>query len=131
MQRRSLVLAALAAPLVLTARGAQAATQVVFEQAAFDAAVKAGKPVLVYISATWCPTCAQQKPILSKLYGDADFKNLMVFNVDFDSRKDVVREMKANMQSTLVVFHDGAEKGRSTGDTDAAGLKALLEKANA
>jgi len=34
------------------------------------------------------------------------------------------------MQSTLVVFHGAAEKGRSTADTNAQSIKALLQKAN-
>ncbi len=82
------------------------------------------------ISATWCPTCAKQRPILSQLMADPAFKDLVVYQVDFDSQKDVVRALGAQMQSTLVVFHGAAEKGRSTGDTKAESLKALLQKAN-
>src|SRR5579884_3320986 len=33
---------------------------------AFAAAQKAGKPILVAIHASWCPTCKAQKPILSE-----------------------------------------------------------------
>jgi thiol-disulfide isomerase/thioredoxin len=109
---------------------AWAATDAPFTQQAFAAAQHEGKPVLVYISATWCPTCARQKPILSALERQPAFSDLMVLHVDFDSQKDVVRAMGAQMQSTLVVFHGTTEKGRSTGDTDAASIKKLLEKAN-
>ena len=107
-----------------------AVTEAPFTQQAFDAAKKEGKPILVYISAPWCPTCAKQKPILSALEKEPAFKDLVVYHVDFDSQKDVVRAMGAQTQSTLVVFHGAAEKGRSTGDTNAASIKALLEKSN-
>jgi thioredoxin 1 len=107
-----------------------AAVEAPFTQAAFTTAQKEGKPILVYISATWCPTCAKQKPILDTLEHEAAFKDLIVYHVDFDTQKDVVRAMGAQMQSTLVVFHGATEKGRSTGDTNAASLKGLLEKAN-
>ena len=33
------------------------------------------------------------------------------------------------MQSTLIVFKAGVEVGRSVGDTNAASIKALLDKA--
>ena len=38
---------------------------------AFAAAQAAGKPILLHITAPWCPTCKAQKPILSKLEGTA------------------------------------------------------------
>lgn len=100
-----------------------------FTQPAFVAAQQAGKPILVEITASWCPTCAKQRPILSQLMNDPEFQNLVVYNVDFDTQKDIVRAMGAQMQSTLIVFHGAAEKGRSTGDTDAASIRGLLEKA--
>jgi thioredoxin 1 len=107
-----------------------AATEAPFTQQAFATAQHEGKPILVYISATWCPTCAKQKPILSDLENEPAFKDLVVYHVDFDTQKDVVRAMGAQMQSTLVVFHGAAERGRSAGDTNAASIKGLLERAN-
>ena len=41
-----------------------------------------------------------------------------------------MREFGANMQSTLVVFRGAVEKGRATGQTDPAAIRALVEKAN-
>ena len=101
-----------------------------YTQSAFEKSEQEGKPILVQITASWCPTCARQRPILGELEKLPEFKDLVVYNVDFDSQKDIVRAMGAQMQSTLVVFHGSAEKGRSTGDTGQASIKALLEKAN-
>ena len=115
---------------VVAATAARAATETDFTQPAFTAAQHDGKPILIDISATWCPTCAAQKPILSQLFNEPAFKDLVVYHVDFDSQKDVVRAMGARMQSTLIVFHGGTEKGRSTGDTDATSIKVLVSKAN-
>ena len=107
-----------------------AATEVPFTQQAFDATQHEGKPILVHITAPWCPYCAKQRPILSELENAPAFKELVVYDVDFDTQKDIVRAMGAQKQSTLIVFHGVAEKGRSTGDTDANSIKTLLEKAN-
>lgn len=101
-----------------------------FTQQAFTAAQQAGKPILVEITAPWCPVCAKQRPILSRLLSDPAFKDLTVYNIDFDSQKDAVRDMGAKMQSTLIVFNGSTEKGRSTGVSDPDAIKALLEKAN-
>ncbi|SFI95432.1 thioredoxin family protein [Bradyrhizobium sp. Gha] len=107
-----------------------AATEMPFTAQAFDAAQHEGKPILVHITAPWCPYCAKQRPILDSIESEAAFKHLVVYNVDFDTQKDIVRSLGAQKQSTLIVFHGAAEKGRSTGDTDANSIKTLLQKAN-
>ena len=107
----------------------QAANVADFAQQAFVAAQNENKPILIHITASWCPTCAAQRPILARLEAEPEFKDLVVFNVDFDTQKDVVRTMGARTQSTLVVFHGSKEVGRSVGDTNSDSLKALLEKA--
>jgi thiol-disulfide isomerase/thioredoxin len=95
---------------------------------AFAAAQKAGKPILVAIHASWCPTCKAQKPILSELMAAPKFKNLVYFVVDFDNQKDAVKFFGARMQSTLIAFKGGTETGRSVGETGASSIAALLNK---
>lgn len=107
----------------------QAAPLAAFQQSAFDAALAAKAPTLVSIHADWCPTCKAQKPILDGLL-DGKFKDMQAFTVNFDSEKDVVRALGAQMQSTLIVFKDGKEAGRSVGDTDPASIEALLASVN-
>jgi len=63
------------------------------------------------------------------LESDPKFKDLKVFDVDFDSQKDVVRNFKATMQSTLITFKGDHETARSVGDTNPDSIGALLEKA--
>jgi thioredoxin 1 len=108
---------------------ALAATESPFTQPAFDAAQKAGKPILVHIWASWCPTCKAQGPALSAIEADPASKDLLIFKVDFDTQKDVVKAFGARMQSTLIAFTGGTEKARSTGDTNPDSIKALAAKA--
>ncbi|MGD9805062.1 MAG: thioredoxin family protein [Hyphomicrobiaceae bacterium] len=56
--RRALLLSALTLPLL--ASPLLASDKIAFTPAAFEAAQKAGKPIIVDISATWCPTCKAQ-----------------------------------------------------------------------
>ncbi|MGE3702994.1 MAG: thioredoxin family protein [Hyphomicrobiaceae bacterium] len=111
------------------AGAALAASQAPYTQQAFAASQHEDKPILVDISATWCPICAKQHPIIDQLAESPMFGNLVIYKVDFDTQKDVVRSFGAQMQSTLIVFHGSKEKGRSVGDTDLDSIKALLLKA--
>ena len=100
-----------------------------FDNAAFDAAQEAGKPVLVEIHADWCPTCKAQKPVLDKLSGQPKYSGIERFRVDYDAQKDQVKRFKAKMQSTLVVYRGKDEVARSVGETDEGKIRALLDKA--
>lgn len=107
---------------------ALAATVAPFEQAAFDAAKSAGKSVLVDVSAPWCPTCKAQKQVLGPLFATPDYADLTVFEVDFDTRKDVLRALGVRQQSTLIAYKGKEETARSTGETEPAAIAALLAK---
>jgi thioredoxin len=97
-----------------------------FDRAAFEAAQAAGKPILIEVSAPWCPTSKAQAPILSRLRNDPRFKDLVSLNIDFDSQKDLLKKFNVQMQSTFIVFKGKQETGRSTGDTNAGSIEALL-----
>jgi len=105
-----------------------AAEQAAFTHEKFEAAQKAGRPILVHITASWCPTCRAQNLILSRLTNQPKFKDLVVFDVDFDNQKDIVRAFNARTQSTLIVFKGLAEFGRTVGDTKADSIAALLDE---
>ena len=125
LSRRSVVLAAIAASAAFIT---QAMEPKAFDAKAFAAAQQAGKPILVAVHASWCPTCKAQKPILSELLARPEFKDLVYFVVDFDSQKDVVKQFGARVQSTLIAFKGETEAGRSAGDTERSTISALLHK---
>ena len=104
------------------------AEELPFSQSAFDAAQKSDKPILVHVTASWCTTCAAQKPILDRLHAEARFKPFVVFNVDFDGQKALVRRFGVRMQSALIVFKGAKEEGRSSGETDPKAIAALLDR---
>jgi thioredoxin 1 len=106
-----------------------AAQPVPFTAAAFAAAQGEGKPILIDVTAPWCPVCAKQHPILSQLEQTPELRDLVVFDVDFDSQKDVLKQFHVQTQSTLIVFSGKTEEDRATGITDPAQIKSLLMKA--
>jgi thiol-disulfide isomerase/thioredoxin len=100
-----------------------------YDPAEFAAAQKAGQSILVHITAPWCPTCKAQKPIVDSLAAKPEFKDLAIFDVDFDTGREALIAFKARSQSTMIVFKGEKETGRSVGDTTPAGIEALLKKA--
>jgi thioredoxin 1 len=122
------ILAALVLTSGISAYGvAHAATVQPYQQPAFEAAQKSGDPILIFVEASWCPTCAKERPILQQLYGTPEFAHLQVFDVDFDTSKPLLRQLGVQMQSTLIIYHGTKETGRMTGATDPAVIKRLLE----
>ena len=99
-----------------------------FSQTEFDQLTAAGKPVVLDISAPWCPTCKQQKPIIDALMHQPAYKDVTLMTIDFDSSKPALKTFKVVRQSTLIAFKGGKEVGRSVGDTTPAGLEALVKK---
>ena len=106
-----------------------AADRIPFDQKTFEAAQAADKSILVDVSAPWCPVCRAQKPIIEKLSLLPEYKNLTIFDVDFDTQKDVLRSLKVQQQSTLIVFKGAKEVDRSVGSTDPNAIGDLLKKA--
>lgn len=120
--------AALSLTMLLLSSLAPAA-EVPFDQAQFDAARAAGKPVAVVFHADWCPTCRAQAPVLKRLMQSPAFGSLTLYVANFDTEKALKRALGVTQQSTIVVFKGGKEVARSTGDTEARSLSALLERA--
>ena len=133
MRMRSIILASLAILALAMAGGPSGAAtfreETPFSQAGFAAAQKAGEPILVHVTAPWCSTCTAQKPVVDRLHGDPQFRNLKIFNVDFDTQKPLLRRLGVRSQSTLIVYKGATEEGRSVGETQPGAIKALLEKA--
>jgi thioredoxin 1 len=127
--RRTLLAAALALPAAMAFAQAGAPSKARFTQAAFEIAQAAGKPILVDVSAPWCPTCRTQAPIINSLLTKPEFKDMTVFQIDFDSQKDALRLLNVRSQSTILTFKGKAEVSRSTGEVKADVIEKQLKAA--
>lgn len=97
-----------------------------FDGKAFEAAQAAGRTILIDVYAPWCPVCKQQRPIVERI--QKENPTLVVFEVDFDKAKGVLKRFGVQFQSTLIVFKGATEVGRSTGETDPTRIQALVAK---
>jgi thioredoxin 1 len=105
------------------------ADQKPYDKAQFDHDLAAGKPTILYLHAAWCPTCRAQKPIVDKLSDDPALKQVTIFVADFDTETDLKKQYRISQQSTFVVFKQGREVARSTGQTQEPAIRATFDKA--
>lgn len=126
MLRRQVLTAALAGAALMLASAAQAAEQRPFDRAAFEAAQAAGRPILVDVYADWCPTCRAQAPAVAAAIGGAQYRQLVVFKLNFDKQKADWRQMGVQRQSTLIAFNGRRETGRVVGETDPTAIAQLI-----
>ncbi len=105
------------------------AGEVPFNQAQFEQALAAGKPVVVDFAADWCPTCRAQKPLIAAILQQPEMAPVTLFVANFDTENELKKSLHVFSQSTLVVFKKGKEVTRSTGQTHQDVLRTVLAQA--
>jgi len=128
MIKRMLTVAAGVAALTLVTAAAMAEEPRPFDREAYAKAKAEGKTVLVDFDASWCPVCKKQAEALPQVLKQDKFQRVVVFKADYDSQKELKKQLKITHQSTLVLFKGRKEVGREQGITTASAIGELLEK---
>jgi len=116
----------LASLLLLTASAAASALDIQpYSAQALSAEQQAGKPVTLHFHANWCPTCRAQEKVFQQWKGDASVPGTLLV-VDYDSEKELKKQLGVRTQSTVIAYQGNVEKARLVGDTDADKLRAAL-----
>jgi thioredoxin 1 len=114
--------------LMFPAIGA-AGEPVTYSKPAFTEAQNANKPIVVFVTASWCPNCRKQQPLVDQLAKDQAFADTLIFVIDFDSDKQALKDLNAQMQSTLIAFKGKTERMRSTAVTNPEKIRELFQSA--
>jgi thioredoxin 1 len=101
--------------------------KVKFTKSRFDAAQQAGRSILVEVSAPRCLACKLQRAINDSFVAKPEFMSAALFEVEFDSQKDVPARFDVRRQSTLIAFKGRSEMNRSTGETKVGAVETILE----
>ena len=125
MKRTYAVAAALMATILISAPAVAAETRP-FDAAAFAAAQAQGRSILVDVKAWWCPVCASQGRTIKKIAADPAYAKLIIFDVNYDKDKEVLKRFNVTKQGTLIAYRGTGQTGRVDFDTDKAALAALL-----
>lgn len=89
-----------------------------FSQDHFESLKADGELVLVDVFADWCSTCARQQEILSDYVEEHPDVDLHILEVNYDKDKDVVRQLRAPRQSTLLLYAGEEQYWYSVAETD-------------
>jgi thiol-disulfide isomerase/thioredoxin len=95
---------------------------------AYKQAAMANKPIIMQVHAAWCPVCAKQNPILEALMKEPEFRDVIVFKIDYDADKALVDMLEVKTQSTLIAAKGPVEAGRAAGITDKEKLREFIRK---
>ena len=91
----------------------------------FAAKQQTGERVSLHFHANWCPTCRAQDKVFKTFQGDASVPGTLLL-VDYDTERELKREMNVRTQATLIVFNGKTQINRSGGVTDPQQLRAAL-----
>ena len=92
----------------------------------YTTAINQAPVVLVEFYASWCPHCQRMMPDVEQvkeLLGDS----VPVIQLDIDENKDAANEAEVESIPTFLVYRDGREEWRHSGEIDGNDLLAKVQ----
>ena len=92
----------------------------------YTTAINQAPVVLVEFYASWCPHCQRMMPVVEQvkeLLGDS----VPVIQLDIDENKDAANEAEVESIPTSLVYRDGREEWRHSGEIDGNDLLAKVQ----
>ena len=85
--------------------------------------------MVLQVTAAWCGPCQRLRKVVSGLLENPEFRDLVIFDADFDANKDALVKLNAHTVTTLVIYRGSAEILRSSGETRPDAVEPVLKKA--
>lgn len=88
--------------------------------------IKSSEVVLVEFFASWCPHCQRMMPVVAQikelLQGQVD-----IYQFDIDEYSELAQENGANSVPTFIIYKNGEEQWRESGEIDGQVLLSKIE----
>ena len=92
----------------------------------YNQAIKNPGTVLIEFYASWCPHCQRMMPVVAQvkeLLGDS----VPVYQYDIDQNNEAANEARVQSIPTFIIYRDGEEMWRHSGEIDGNLLLAKVE----
>ena len=88
--------------------------------------IKSSQVVLVEFFASWCPHCQRMMPVVAQikelLAGQVD-----IYQFDIDENSDIAQKEGAESVPTFIIYRNGEEVWRESGEIDGQILLSKIE----
>lgn len=92
----------------------------------YNEVINSSQVVLVEFFASWCPHCQRMMPIVAQikelLAGQVD-----IYQFDIDQNADLAQQEGADSVPTFIIYKNGKEQWRQSGEMGAQELLARIE----
>lgn len=92
----------------------------------YEETINSSKLVLVEFFATWCPHCQRMMPVVREAEEDLDGV-AAVFQFDIDKNRDLAEGLGVEIIPTFIVYKDGEEMWRKSGEIDLDELEQVVK----
>ncbi len=89
--------------------------------------INSGKTVLIEFFASWCPHCQRMMPIVQQIRELLEGK-VGVYQFDIDEYKELAEENRVESIPTFIVYKDGKEMWRQSGEMAADVLLSKIQQ---
>lgn len=83
--------------------------------------------VMVEFYATWCPHCKRMAPIVDQV-SELISSKARIAQLDIDSNSEAADQAEAQSIPTFIIYADGIEQWRHTGEIEGEALLAAIER---
>ena len=92
----------------------------------YEETINSSKLVLVEFFAAWCPHCQRMMPVVREAEEDLDGV-AAVFQFDIDKNRDLAEGLGVETIPTFIVYKDGEEMWRRSGEIDLDELEQVVK----
>lgn len=90
--------------------------------------INSSKVTVVEFFATWCPHCQRMMPVVAQVK-ELVGQNADIVQLDIDANQESSQEADVQSVPTFIVYRDGREVWRQSGEVEGELLLSQIEKA--
>ncbi len=103
-----------------------AAEYTAFSAEAFAKSQALNIPIVLHVEASWCPVCKLQAEKLKLILSAPEYKNLIVYKINYDTQSETWRGFDVQKQATFIGFRGRRETARMSFQTSREAIEVVI-----